>query len=347
MKKTENLSEKEKTARLASDAFYKRSKTPKSQMIMLKILQANRLDNLRRTNKIAALAYFIQPDSKDLEIDYDLVEIIYSVSNAFIATRKAVRYFEGWTYRIYPISWGFQLTLKNYERYIVPWMETYHYYIPFCSNFKDYLHKETWVSCPYCNKVILNTNQTTKENALKLIEEKFKESLETVKETLLDEEEIKKRTAKLNSNYDSTYYFNRSRYQTYKPPYWKASYIKCPKCKQKIRISFTFFHGTDYKNYDPVNPPEFETKEIITENKEYPDPIVQAKKFQEASHFLTLKGYHQLVNSFLTWTEPYVSHIEWEILKLVDPDTLQKYLEYEFKSDEKSDEKEEQGEEEQ
>ena len=94
MKKTENLSEKAKTARLVSNAFYKTRKTPKSQMIMIKILQANRLDNLRRTNKMAALAFFVKPDSKDLDINYDLVEIIYAVSNAFIATRKTKHYFK-------------------------------------------------------------------------------------------------------------------------------------------------------------------------------------------------------------------------------------------------------------
>ena len=72
------------------------------------------------------------------------------------------------------------------------------------------------------------------------------------------------------------------------------------------------------------------------------DPIVEVAKFVEASHFLTHKGFNQLVNAFLDWAEPHVSHIEFEILKLVDPDTLEKYLDYEFKSDKKEEQGDEQ-----
>ena len=88
MNKKENLSEKEKTARLASDAFYKTRKTPKSQMVMLKILQANRLDTLTRIQKICALTYYIKSDSKGLNINYDIVERLYAVANALNSTTE-------------------------------------------------------------------------------------------------------------------------------------------------------------------------------------------------------------------------------------------------------------------
>jgi len=317
MKKTENLSEKEKTAKLAGSAFYKTRKTPKSQMVMLKILQANRLDNLRKANKIAALAYFAKPDSKDLDINYDIVEILYSISNAFISTKKTTHYYQKFGYPIYPISWGFQLTLKTYERYIVPWIKDYNRYPFFCSSYENYLHKETWVSCPYCKEVILITKKTTEANTIKQVKEKFKESLSEAKEILIDEKEIEKRRYG-TSPYSTGFY--------YKPPYWKASYVKCPKCKEKLRVYFKFYEGSDAKWYDPVKPPEFETKEPIIENKEYYDPVVEVKKFAEESHYLTHKGYNQLINSFLDWAEPKINNIEFEILKLVDEDTLKKYF---------------------
>jgi len=342
MKKSENLSDEEKTARLASKAFYKTRKTPKSQMIMLKILQANRLDNLRKTNKIAALAYFVKPDTKDLDINYGLVEVIFEISNALIATKKTKNYYQGYPFFHYPIPWGFGLTQKTYNRYIEPWLESYYYYRELVPSFEGYLIKETVVFCPYCNKTILSINQTSKENALKIVKDKFKDSLKEINQVLISKEEIKKRKENLNPYYEDTY-FHSHRYHTYKSPYYIASYINCPKCEQKILLNFKFFQGDNPEYYDPVNPPEIETKEIIIENKEGYPAFIEAKKFEKTSHWLTSKGYDQLANSFLGWAEPHVSHIEFEILKLVDPDTLEKYLEYEFKSDKK----EEQGEEEQ
>ena len=77
MKNNKNLTPEEKTRNLAGKAFYKSKKTPKSQMIMFKILQANRLDSLQKANKMAALASFVEPDSEELEIDYDIVQVIY------------------------------------------------------------------------------------------------------------------------------------------------------------------------------------------------------------------------------------------------------------------------------
>jgi len=336
MKKTENLSEKEKTARLASKAFYKTKKTPKSQMVMLKILQANRLDNLRRTNKMAALAYFVKPDTKDLDINYDLVEVIFEASNALIATKKTKNYYKGYPFYHCPIPWGFGVTEKNYNRYIDPWLESYHYYHPFVPSFEGYLIKETWVYCPYCEKPILSIKQTTKENALKIVKEQFKDTYETVEEVLLDEKEIEKRSSRY-----CTYggYYN---YRKYNPPYWAASYVRCPECKQKIRLKYKFFKGSDAEDYDPITPPEFETKKIIIANKESYPSFIEAKKFEGVSHWLTPKGYDQLVNSFLGWAEPYVSNLEFEILKLVDSDTLEKYFEHEFFADKKTDKGEDQ-----
>jgi len=336
MKKPEALSEEEKTRKLADSAFYKRSKTPKSQMIMIKVLQANKLDNLRRTNKIAALAYFIQPDSKDLEIDYDRVKVLYSISNAFISTKKTAYITQGyWRYWIYPISWSFQLTQDTYTKYVLPWIiEDYHYHKILCSNYEIYLYRETRLSCPYCNKIMLTTKLTTKKDAIDQLKQKYKESFEEKKEALINEDEIRER---------NRYEIRLGYYHGYKPPHWEASYTKCPNCKEKIRLNFKFFKGTHPSLHPSIKPPEFETKEPVIEYREYYDPIVQVKRFSEASHVLTRKGYNQLVNSFLAWAEPSISRIEWEILKLVDPDTLQKYLDLEFKSEEK----EEQGEEEQ
>jgi DNA-directed RNA polymerase subunit RPC12/RpoP len=325
------LSEEEKTRDLANTAFYKRSKTPKSQMIMLKLLQANRLDNLRRTNKIAALAYFIEPDSKDLNIDYNIVEKIYTLSNAFVTTKKELHYYQYWRYPIYPIPWRFHIKTETYKKYIDPWMQTYHYYTAFCHNYESLLHKETWVYCPYCKETILVMNQTTRENAIRHVKDQFKKSLKEAKKVLIDKEELKKREEKHS--------LEGIRYE---PPSWEASCIECPKCKDKIILSFKFFKGSNHKDYDPVKSPKLAKKEILVENKKYYDPVIEAKKFREESHYLTQKGYSQLVNSFLEWTEPYVSNIEFEILKLVDPDTLQKYLDLEFKT-----KKEETGEEEQ
>ena len=335
MKKEEKLSDEEKTARLASKAFYKTKKTPKSQMIMIKILQSNRLDNLRRTNKMAALAYFVKPDTKDLDINYDLVEVIFEVSNALIATKQTKNYYQGYPFFHCPIPWGFGVTEKNYKRYIDPWLESLYYYQEFVPSFDKYLIKETWIFCPCCEKPILTIKQTTKANALKTVKERFKDTLEDVKEVLIDKKEIEKRT-------HEDYSFSYSYSSVYKPPYWVASYIECPKCKKKIRLKFTLFKGSHAEHYDPVEPPEFETKEIIIENKEFYPSFVEAKKFEKTSHWLTPKGYNQLVNSFLGWAEPSVSNLEFEILKLVDVDTLDKYFEHAFSEDKKTDEGEDQ-----
>ena len=43
-----------------------------------------------------------------------------------------------------------------------------------------------------------------------------------------------------------------------------------------------------------------------------------------------------MVNSFLKWIEPIINHVKWEILKLVDENTLDKYLEQIFSSDQQS-----------
>ena len=116
MKKNTELSEDEKTKNLAGNAFYKSKKTPKSQMIMLKMLQANRLDPLHKANKMAALAYFIKPDSESLEIDYDLVAVIYLVSNALLNTQKTHYRDYNHSFDYYSIPWSFEFNLENYNR---------------------------------------------------------------------------------------------------------------------------------------------------------------------------------------------------------------------------------------
>ena len=56
-------------------------------------------------------------------------------------------------------------------------------------------------------------------------------------------------------------------------------------------------------------------------------------KYQKASYQLTEVGYNQQVNSFLQWAEPHVNNIEYEILKLVDENVLEKYLDQIFSSE--------------
>ena len=334
MKKPENLSDKEKTARLASKAFYKTRKTPKSQMIMLKLLSANRLDTLARIQKICSLTYNIQHDSKDLKIDYDTVEILYAVANALKSTTetKTAHWYDNYNYAIlrqYPIPWGFTITEKNYLRYIHNWMKTYTYVteqIPDLDKIETTMkHLITYCICPYCEEVLLEiSKEVTEEQRLELTKETFKESFGTVKEVLIDEKEIKKRT-------------NLSISGKYKPPYWEASYIKCPKCQQEIRIAFIIFKGSNYKKYDPLPSPKFETKELIVKQKleVTENTLGLALKFKLVSSHLNKKGYNQLVNSFTAYAEPLISEIEWEILKLVDEDDLKKYLEQEFSAEHK------------
>ena len=321
MKKPE-ISEDEKTKNLAGHAFYKSKKTPKSQMIMLKMLQANRLDPLHKANKMAALAFFIKPDSEELQIDYELVDVIHTVSNALLKTSKQKIWVDQWTSCIiYPIPWSFQFTLETYRKYIRPWMETYNYYKINVPKIQQYKITETFVFCPYCSKPIHGMPQTTKDKALKNVEEIFSESIKSVLEVSIDKNEFERRKALALPG-------------EYNPPHWKASYLDCPKCKQKIRLTFEFFKGTDNKQYEPVEKPEFETKEIIFEDKEIVAPIVQVIRYKHASSYLSETGYSQQITSFLQWAEPIVSHIEWEILKLVDENVLEKYLDQIFQSNE-------------
>ena len=348
-KKEEKLSEEEKTARLASKAFYKTRKTPKSQMIMLKILQANRLDTLTRIQKICSLTYYIQHDSKDLNIDYDTVEILYDVANALKSTTetKTAHWYDNYNYSVlkeYPIPWGFMITEKNYLRYIHNWMKTYTFFkieVPEVDKIETTIRQLiTYCICPYCEEVLLEIpEEITKKQLLELTKETYKESFETVKKILIDEEQIKKRKTEISNIYNS---YNKT--FTYKPPYWEASYIKCQKCQQKIRIAFNFFKGSNYKKYDPLSSPEFGTKELIVKQKleVTENTLGLALKFKLISSHLTKKGYNQLVNSFTAYAEPPISKIEWEILKLVDEDDLKKYLEQEFSADKKPDKGEEQ-----
>ena len=190
----------------------------------------------------------------------------------------------------------------------------------------------TYCICPYCEEVLLEIpKEITEEQRLELTKEAFKESFETFKDVLIDEKEIERRS----SSYT---------YSTYKPPYWEASYIKCQKCQQKIRIDFTFFHGSDYKKYDPLPSPEFGTKELVVKQKleVTENTLGLALRYKLISSQLNKKGYNQLVNSFTAYAEPLISEIEWEILKLVDEDDLKKYLEQEFSADKKPDKGEDQ-----
>lgn len=61
-----------------------------------------------------------------------------------------------------------------------------------------------------------------------------------------------------------------------------------------------------------------------------------------SSQWLEKEGFKDLVSAFLKWAEPHVSHFEFEILKLVDSDTLDKYFEHEFSADQKPDKGEDQ-----
>lgn len=310
--------EEEQTAKLAKDAFYKRTKTPKSQIIMLKILHVNRLDLLQRINKLCGLAYFVKPDAEKLNLDFDLIEIILSVSNSLINTKKQHRYFDGFKYDVYPVAWSFSLTPETYKRYISKWLETYEFYRAFVKfPSKDYWHSETWFTCPYCKKTILSIPQASKEKAVQKVKNQFKDSFQQIKDVLISEEEEKQR---------------RKRFYGYRPPYWEATYIICPECKKKIRVTFEFYRGKYANRFDPIEDPEFETKELIIENKTYPDPVLKALQFNATADVLSLRGFNQLKAAFVRWCEPHVSRIEWEILKLVDEDDLKKYLEYEFKS---------------
>ena len=332
MKKEENLSDKEKTARLAGKAFYKTKKTPKSQMIMIKDLQANRLDNLRKANKMAALAYFVEPDSKDLDINYDLVEVIFEVSNALIATKKTRNYDQGIPFFHCSIPFGFEVNMKNYERFILPWVRSPHHYHQFISSFDKYLIQETLVYCPYCKESILKLPQTSRTQAINMFKETYRKSLKEVRENLISDKE----TERMQHVFYSP--------STYTPPWWSVSYFNCPKCKQKIMIEYSYFKGTNYKKHesDLIKPPKITIKEPVIKDEDYYPPFIESKRFDEVSHWLTPKGYNQLVNSFLGWAEPHVSNFEFEILKLVDSDTLEKYFEQEFSADKKPDKGEDQ-----
>ena len=95
---------------------------------------------------------------------------------------------------------------------------------------------------------------------------------------------------------------------------------------KKIRATFTFFKGTNESRYDPVTPPEFETQELVIENRTVTDPILKVLRYKDASYQLTELGYEKQITSFLQWAEPHVSKLEYEILKLVDENVLEKYL---------------------
>ena len=319
-KMKDEISENEKTKRLAGNAFYKSKKTPKSQMIMLKLLQANRSNPLQKANKMSALAYFIRPDSEGLDIDYELVDVIFSVSNSLLNTKKTVSYYKRYPYDHYPIPWSFQFNLETFKKYIEPWMAVYHYYKEVCPQYTEYTVEKTMVWCPYCEELIFRMNKATKKELIEQFKISFSDLLETKKEILIDDAELNLRKLKYVES-------------KYVPPYWEATYVKCPECDKRIRVAFTFFKGTDYSRYDPIlTPPKFETLEPIIEDRTITDPILKVLQYKNASYQLSELGYEKQITSFLQWAEPHVSRIEYEILKLVDENVLEKYLDQLFQT---------------
>ena len=103
-------------------------------------------------------------------------------------------------------------------------------------------------------------------------------------------------------------------------------------------LEYSYFKGTNYWKHGIIKPPKNTIKEPVIKDKNYYPSFIESKIFNEVSHWLTPKGYDQLVNSFLGWAEPHVSNLEFEILKLVDVDTLDKYFENAFSVDKKPDE---------
>jgi len=319
MKKPE-ISENEKTKRLAGNAFYKSKKTPKSQMIMLKLLQANRQNSLQKANKMAALAFFVKPDSEGLDIDYELVDVIYSVSNSLLNTQKT--HFRDYNYSFYyfPVPWSFSLNVENYTKYILPWMEVYHYFRIREPNFDQIKIKKTLAWCPYCEKLLLETSSNLKKKeVIEQFKEYYSDKIDHEKKFLIPKEEITRRTVNTVE-------------MKYVPPFWEGDYFKCPGCGKDIRLSFKFIEGSNSRYYPTISSPKFRCEELIIQIKTMMSPEYYLLKYQYASSYLSEKGYHQQINSFLQWCEPIVNQIEYEILKLVDENVLEKYLNQLFES---------------
>ena len=257
MKKKENLSEEEKNRRLAGNAFRRNKKTPKSQMIMIKILRANCIDNLQRTKQIAALAYFVEPDSESLEINYDLVEVLFSVSSALQLTEKT----RGWInscqhFEYFAVPWGFTITPETYDQFINPWwtcdmVSCFSFKVP---SLELFTISKTRASCPYCHSMLLAGPRMSTEQMMKHVMKELTKRIHFDKKMLISEEEYRYR--KSMDVFQDVYY----------PPTLETTYLVCPKCKKQVLLRSKFYDSNQRNIYGYTEPPEITEKPLLIDS---------------------------------------------------------------------------------
>jgi hypothetical protein len=94
------------------------------QLLLTKLLSANRGDPLKRIRLIGETAWFIDKEKADgLGIDLTLIERIFKVAVSLENTSLQLRHTDGILNpsQTYPITWNFEITEENYKKYIASW----------------------------------------------------------------------------------------------------------------------------------------------------------------------------------------------------------------------------------
>jgi len=109
----------------------------REQLLCKKLVKANRCNKLQRIIEIAEAAYFAKKMNPKIKLDMNLVDVLHKVSYSLATPQnvltdiantrikgapesKQALYSE--TVNVQRITWSFQYTEENFEKYIHPWI---------------------------------------------------------------------------------------------------------------------------------------------------------------------------------------------------------------------------------